>query len=90
MGLVVDQKMREGEMINFFGMPAPTPMALAKLALQFNCDIIPIHVYRTKGIMHEITVLPPLKITKTGKDLPIKKITITENIQEIQTDPICV
>lgn len=47
--MLVDQKMNNGIEVPFFGMPAMTANAIAKLSLQFDMPIIPVQIIRTKG-----------------------------------------
>jgi len=46
LGMLVDQKMREGIAVPFFNMPAQTAPALAEMALKFNKAIIPARIIR--------------------------------------------
>lgn len=62
LGLLVDQKMNDGIVCNFFGQPAMTAPALASLALKFNCPIIPLQSIRLKGAYFKVIVHPPLVI----------------------------
>jgi len=65
-GMLVDQKMNEGIEVPFFGMPAMTAPAVAKLALAFDCPIVPAFINRIGSVRFKVTILPPLTITKTG------------------------
>ena len=47
--LVVDQKLREGLAIPFFGRLATTPVSYIKTAIKYNLPIILIRVERTRG-----------------------------------------
>lgn len=62
LSMLVDQKLREGIPVPFFGRPAMTPQALANLALKFDCPIIPIRVERLGGVRCRVTYYPPLEI----------------------------
>ena len=44
--MMVDQRLSEGEMINFFGKPALTTTLPAQLASRFDLEIIPIYLER--------------------------------------------
>lgn len=59
--ILLDQKLREGELIPFFGIPAMTPSAPARMALKFNCPFIPIQVERLPNSRFRVTYHPPLK-----------------------------
>ena len=48
-GILCDQKLREGIDVPFFGYPAKTAPAIATLSLKYDLSIIPILVSREKG-----------------------------------------
>ena len=58
--MLVDQKLNEGLSIPFMGFEAMTPTGLAKLALKFQCDVIPVRVERLKDSHCRVTYYPPL------------------------------
>ncbi|MFV9875134.1 MAG: lipid A biosynthesis lauroyl acyltransferase [Rickettsiales endosymbiont of Dermacentor nuttalli] len=60
--MLVDQKMNDGIKVPLLGYDAMTPTAIAKLALKFNCPIIPAQVVRKKGAYFMVKILPPLEI----------------------------
>jgi len=64
--MLADQKMNDGVPIPFFGKDAMTAPALAKLALKFDCPIVPFQVIRLKGIRCKVVYYPPLQIPQTG------------------------
>ena len=47
--LMVDQRVSEGERINFFGKPALTTTLPAQLAVKYNLNIIPVYIERIKN-----------------------------------------
>ena len=47
--LMIDQRLSEGEKINFFGTPASTTTLPAQLAIKFNLSIIPVFIVRNKN-----------------------------------------
>jgi KDO2-lipid IV(A) lauroyltransferase len=65
-GILVDQKMNDGIAVPFFGRPAMTAPALARLALRFDCPVVPAKVERLRGSRFRLTVYPPLAIAKSG------------------------
>ena len=65
MGILLDQRLSEGEKLTFFGHPAYTPVGPARLAQKFNALLIPVQVERTQGVEFRITYHKPLK---AGKD----------------------
>ena len=52
--LMIDQRVSEGEMINFFNKPALTTTLPAQLSTKFNIDIIPVYIKRNKYNNFEI------------------------------------
>jgi Kdo2-lipid IVA lauroyltransferase/acyltransferase len=61
--MLVDQKMNEGISVPFFGLPAMTAPAMAKLALAYNCPVVPATMVRLSGARFKVTILPPMAIT---------------------------
>jgi KDO2-lipid IV(A) lauroyltransferase len=57
--MVVDQKINEGLEIPFFGRGAFTGPAIARLAMRFNCPVVPIRCERLDGFRFHITVEAP-------------------------------
>ena len=47
--LMIDQRVSEGEMINFFGKPALTTTLPAQLAFKYNLKIIPVYIQRIEN-----------------------------------------
>ena len=47
--LMIDQRVSEGEKINFFGREALTTTLPAQLAIKYNLDIVPVYIERTKN-----------------------------------------
>ncbi len=64
-GMLVDQKMNDGIAVPFFGHDAMTAPAIARLALRFNCPIVPVRIERLNGTRFRFTVLPPLTLNGT-------------------------
>ena len=46
---MIDQRVSEGEMINFFNKPALTTTLPAQLSKKYNLDIIPVYIERIKN-----------------------------------------
>ena len=66
--MLVDQKMNDGIAVPFFGRAAMTAPALARLALRFDCAVVPVRVERTRGAHFRITAEPALPLPRTGND----------------------
>ena len=46
--LMIDQRVSEGEKINFFNKPALTTTLPAQLAIKYNLNIIPVFIERDR------------------------------------------
>jgi KDO2-lipid IV(A) lauroyltransferase len=66
--MLVDQKMNDGIAVPFFGRDAMTAPALARLALRFDCAVVPVRVDRVRGARFIITAEPPLPLPRSGDD----------------------
>ncbi len=64
--LLVDQKMNDGIPVPFFGQPAMTAPALARLALRYDCAVVPVRVDRLPRARFRITAEAPLAYVRTG------------------------
>ena len=59
--LMIDQRVSEGEKINFFGKPAYTTTLPAQLAIKFDLSIIPVFIKRKKDNNFKIEFLDEIK-----------------------------
>jgi len=60
-GLVMDRRIDEGEPIPFFGRDKLSTTMPAKLALKFNCEMVPVQVERVRDANYRVTFHPPVK-----------------------------
>jgi KDO2-lipid IV(A) lauroyltransferase len=67
-GMLVDQKQNDGIAVPFFGRDAMTAPAIATLALKYDCQLITIHVKRTKGAKFKIIASKPFNFDNTGNE----------------------
>ena len=70
--LMIDQRVREGIKINFFGKPASTTTIPAQLIKKYKCDLVPIYIERRRNNYFKMFVSEPIKI---GSNKSIKEIT---------------
>ncbi len=66
--LLIDQKMNTGIPVPFFGRDAMTEKVLARLALRYDCVVIPARVERIAGAKFRVTCDPPMEVRRTGDD----------------------
>ncbi len=65
-GLLVDQKMKDGIAVPFFGRPAMTAPAAAQLGLRFGCALVPARLERIGGCRFRLSIFPPLEFPDSG------------------------
>jgi KDO2-lipid IV(A) lauroyltransferase len=89
--MLVDQKLREGIAVTFFGHDAMTTPAPAALALKFGAKIICAANRRLPGSRFHVTVQPPLEFAATGdepRDIRNLTAAFTAQIEAIiRADP---
>ena len=71
--LMIDQRVREGAKINFFGSPATTTTIPAQLIKKYNCSVVPIYIERNKSHYFKMYVSKPIKISKSRSISEITK-----------------
>lgn len=64
-GLIVDQKVETGELLPFCGRDKMTTLVPARLALRFDCELVPVRVQRLEGSRFRVTVCDPVEPTDT-------------------------
>ncbi len=81
--LMIDQRVSEGEKINFFGKPALTTTLPAQLAIKFNLPIIPVFIERKKNDEFKIKFYNQIDV-RNFKD----KFELTEKLNKILEEMI--
>lgn len=79
--LMLDQRLSEGEKINFFNQPALTTTLPAQLALKFKCPIIPIFISRTPKNYFIMEIMEPINFNNYEKET--YKIDTTTELNKI-------
>lgn len=59
-GIIIDRRVDEGQQIPLFGQDKLTTTMPAKLALKFDCDLVPVRVERRKDANFKVTFYPPI------------------------------
>ena len=75
--LMIDQRVSEGILSNFFNYKAFTTTIPAQLIRKFDIPVVPVYIERIKGINFKITIQQPIKFSK---DENVKSITDKLNI----------
>ena len=71
--LMIDQRVREGEKINFFGNPATTTTIPAQLIKKYGCSVVPIYIERKKSHYFKMYVSKPIRINRSKNISEITK-----------------
>jgi KDO2-lipid IV(A) lauroyltransferase len=66
LGLLLDQKLNEGEPVPFFGRDAYTATAGVSMALRVGAPMLPVRFERVGKVKFLVTIHPPLDIPLTG------------------------
>ena len=66
LGITLDQGGKSGVLVKFFGKKASMASGAVRLALKYNCALIPVFYTRIKGPYIKIFVEPPFTFKKTG------------------------
>ncbi len=66
-GMLIDQKLREGLELDFFGKPAMTTHFPGLLSYRYECPVIMVKIERTKGVHFKVKLYPPLYADKSKK-----------------------
>jgi len=70
--LMIDQRVSEGIQVKFFNNSAYTTTIPAQLVKKYNCEIVPVYIYRLNKSFFKMTVYKPIIFEK---DLSIENIT---------------
>jgi len=70
--LMIDQRVREGSKVNFFGSLATTTTIPAQLVKKYKCDLVPIYIERKSKFHFKMYVSKPIKV---GESKTIEEIT---------------
>ena len=70
--LMIDQRVREGILSNFFNSKALTTTIPAQLVKKFNTPVIPVYIERVKDLNFKITINEPIIFSK---DSSVQSIT---------------
>ena len=67
--LMIDQRLSEGEKINFFGKPALTTTLPAQLALKYKLDLVPVFIKRKEDDTFVMKVFDPIPYSSLSDKL---------------------
>jgi len=78
LGVLVDQRTSQGVALPLFGQPARTNLGIAKLAIDKNLPIVPVHLERLGGARFRITLEEPVALPRLGDRQEEAKAMMTE------------
>ena len=64
--LMIDQRVSEGILSDFFNKKALTTTIPAQLVKRFNIPIVPVYIERTEGIKFKIIISPPINFSENS------------------------
>ncbi|GAB3680101.1 lysophospholipid acyltransferase family protein [Salinisphaera aquimarina] len=67
-GLTADTRMDAGESLPFFDEPAMTNTAPARLALRYDCDLVPVLAERLPGARYRVKLFAPIRARADAAD----------------------
>jgi KDO2-lipid IV(A) lauroyltransferase len=82
-GLLPDQRFEGGEPVPFFGRPAPTPVAPARIAVKMGLPFVAARVVRLEGCRFEIRVEPPLEPNAAIRDPRERALHLTAALNRL-------
>ena len=71
--LMIDQRVREGSKVNFFGNLATTTTIPAQLIKKYKCELVPIYIERKNKHYFKMHISKPIKIKskRTTEDITL-------------------
>jgi KDO2-lipid IV(A) lauroyltransferase len=82
-GMIIDRRVDEGKPIPFFGKTKNTSTMPAKLALRFDCDLIPARVERIKGARFRVSFYPPVRPHNPHDSKGEQAIDMTRQVHQL-------
>jgi KDO2-lipid IV(A) lauroyltransferase len=81
--MVMDRRVEEGgQAVRFFGRDKPATLLPAKLALKFNCDLVPVQVERLQDAHFKVTFHPPIHPALATADEHAQALDMTRQIHQ--------
>tara|TARA_X000000950_G_scaffold158496_1_gene194308 strand:+ start:27 stop:887 length:861 start_codon:yes stop_codon:yes gene_type:complete len=71
--IMIDQRVREGEKVNFFNHLATTTTIPAQLIKKYDCELVPVYIERIKNNHFKMFVSKPIKINNKKTIIEITK-----------------
>ncbi|MEM9254109.1 MAG: lauroyl acyltransferase [Pseudomonadota bacterium] len=81
-GMVMDRRVDDGKPIRFFGHDKLSTIMPAKLALKFNCALVPAQVERLQDARYRVTFHPPIRPSLPHADEVTRAIDMTQQLHD--------
>ena len=80
--LMIDQRVREGSKVKFFGNLATTTTIPAQLIKKYKCELVPIYIERKDKYHFKMHISKPIKVNskKTNEDISLFLNTVLEKM----------
>ena len=80
--LMIDQRVREGSKVKFFGNLATTTTIPAQLIKKYKCELVPIYIERKEKYYFKMHISKPIKINtkKTTQEITLFLNTVLEKM----------
>ena len=80
--LMIDQRVREGSKVKFFGNLATTTTIPAQLIKKYKCELVPIYIERKDKYHFKMHISKPIKVSskKTTEDITLFLNTVLEKM----------
>ena len=80
--LMIDQRVREGSKVKFFGNLATTTTIPAQLVKKYKCELVPIYIERKDKYHFKMHISKPIKVNskKTNEDITLFLNTVLEKM----------
>ncbi|HXV06822.1 MAG TPA: lysophospholipid acyltransferase family protein, partial [Burkholderiales bacterium] len=82
-GLLMDQRTDSGAPIPFFGIEKLTTLVPARLALRFDCDLIPVRVERLQGVRFRVTAFEPVSAGAEDRTEQERAMAMTRQVHAL-------
>tara|TARA_R110002049_G_scaffold161198_1_gene326704 strand:+ start:1640 stop:2626 length:987 start_codon:yes stop_codon:yes gene_type:complete len=80
--MVMDRRVDEGKPVAFFGHDKSSTIMPAKLALKFNCALVPVQVERVRDARYRVTFHAPIVPRDTGADETTQAIDMIQQVHD--------
>lgn len=81
--MVMDRRVDDGKPVTFFGEEKLSTIVPAKLALKFDCDMIPVQTIRQKDASFKVIFHPPIRPASTGQDENTEALDMIEQVHRL-------